>query len=391
MPSEGKVRPQHRGQSITYPRMLQKSPGPEFSPFIRIASHGRQIAEMSTFPHAGLFTTVAVLGMLACGGRVGLVSDDSGKGGSLGGAGSGGGAQHGGSGGKSGGAGASGSGGSGLGGKAGSAGTGGLAGSAGTGGLAGNAGSAGAPCSCGPHEQCWNEELCVAKLVAVPGGYSIDATEVTRSQYQAWLATDPSKTGQPLYCLWNTEFAPDADCMQGLGGPCGSSDCSEHPQACIDWCDARAYCAAVGKRLCGRIGGGHSDFAESDDANVNQWYNVCSSHGATAFTYGDTYEPLTCRTRDEPVCYENFAHCHSAPVASYSECQGSGPYAGVFDLSGNVYEWEDSCEQYEGAADDCRVRGGSYFDIGAQTKCTAYAADHRRSYLAINGFRCCSL
>jgi hypothetical protein len=33
----------------------------------------------------------------------------------------------------------------------------------------------------------------------------------------------------------------------------------------VDWCDAYAYCAGIGKRLCGKIGGGTLDQGGLDD------------------------------------------------------------------------------------------------------------------------------
>ncbi len=59
------------------------------------------------------------------------------------------------------------------------------------------------------------EALCPATtggpaMVRLPEGYCIDSTEVTRAQYQAWLSSAPSTTGQVSHCGWNTSFTPDA-------------------------------------------------------------------------------------------------------------------------------------------------------------------------------------
>src|SRR5436190_6931316 len=93
-----------------------------------------------------------------------------------------------------------------------------------------------------------------------PGTYCIDRTEVTAKQYADFLATNPSTVFQPNYCTWNNTFAPQASA--------GTSNCENlllaydpanhplNPVACVDWCDAYAYCKSVGKRLCGAFGGG---------------------------------------------------------------------------------------------------------------------------------------
>ena len=98
------------------------------------------------------------------------------------------------------------------------------------------------PCGgylCGYHEECWKGTLCVAKSVKIPQGYSIDATEVTRWQYERWLATNPSTSGQDAWCAFNTDFHPDSDCMT-CGGVYQDTDYGKHPQVCVDWCDAYA-------------------------------------------------------------------------------------------------------------------------------------------------------
>ncbi|MDZ4064892.1 MAG: hypothetical protein U1E22_09525, partial [Coriobacteriia bacterium] len=131
----------------------------------------------------------------------------------------------------------SGGGSAGVAGSAGVSGSGGVAGSAGVSGSGGVAGSAGvggtADCSsCGSLEQCFNNQYCVAKLVPITGGYSIDATEVTRDQYAAWLATNPDPTTQTSpECSWNTVFepertSPDFGCTSEVWPPGAKGD---HP------------------------------------------------------------------------------------------------------------------------------------------------------------------
>ena len=57
-----------------------------------------------------------------------------------------------------------------------------------------------------------SQDCSVAKpstMVALPEGFSIDATEVSRCQYQAWLDTLPSTAGQDPWCSFNTDFTPE--------------------------------------------------------------------------------------------------------------------------------------------------------------------------------------
>jgi formylglycine-generating enzyme required for sulfatase activity len=195
----------------------------------------------------------------------------------------------------------------------------------------------------------------VAKLVLVSGGYGIDATEVTRSQYEAWLATAPSAAGQPAFCSsWNSTFAPNQTCMNG-SSVCQGAGCAKHPQVCVDWCDAQAYCAASGKRLCGKIGGGSNSIWDHMDATKSQWHNACVSDGTNnAYPYGSTYSPAECNGFEA-------GKGTTVPAGSLTGCQSSvAGFQGVYDLSGNVWEWEDSCAATSGPQDACRPRGGSF-------------------------------
>jgi formylglycine-generating enzyme required for sulfatase activity len=246
----------------------------------------------------------------------------------------------------------------------------------GSGGATGGSGGSYSCDTCNSLEECWNGQYCVAKKVQVTGGYAIDATEVTRDQYAAWLATNPSTSGQPSYCSWNADFTP-----AGCEWPPGAK--GNHPVVCVDWCDAYAYCAAVGKRLCGKIGGGANAYGDYQDATKSQWYNACSSGGQNNYPYGDTYSGSACNGYDAN-------NGGTVPVGSMSGCESSvSGYTGVYDLSGNVWEWEDSCNGYVDGTNWCRLRGGSV-DNDSNLRCD-FEYDSYRNYRGDTfGFRCCA-
>ena len=231
-------------------------------------------------------------------------------------------------------------------------------------------------------------------MVSLPAGFCIDSTEVTRSQYEAWLRSNPPTTGQMADCSSNTTFAPDAKCMGSATAPnyvC-LEDCGNHPQVCIDWCDAYAYCKAVGKRLCGKIGGGASSPDDITNPNLSQWNCACTSQGASAYPYGATYNTKACNGIDlwpsgpPPYQYE------TVPVGSMATCQSSvAGYAGVFDLSGSVEEFEDSCStEGEPSARRCNIRGGSFAASVSHLRCASNVTVPRYSFANDIGFRCCS-
>lgn len=209
-------------------------------------------------------------------------------------------------------------------------------------------------------------------LVAA-GGYTIDATEVTNEQYGAWLINQPNPALQPPECAWNTSYAPP----QGWPAPSASL---QHPVVYVDYCDAMAYCRWARRRLCGRVGGGANGFADFQDATKSQWYNACSGGGSKTFPYGAQYNPNACNGAD-------FGVGSTAPVGSALACEGG--YPSLLDMSGNVWEWEDSCQGTAGAADQCRIRGGSFSQGASALGCAADGALARNTTGKSVGFRCC--
>lgn len=200
-------------------------------------------------------------------------------------------------------------------------GSGGDADTAGDGGAAGNAGAAGA----GAEPTC--PDAGAPTMVEVPGGYCIDSTEVSRIQYADWLATDPSFADQPTFCSWNDDYDPNCAWPPG--------DDPDLPVVCVDWCDAHAYCKGVGKRLCGKIGGGANPYADYADTTKSEWFAACSRGGSKTYTWGNAYNAEACNGGELSTDHVPVA------VGSLSTCQS---YAGVYDLSGNVWEWVDSCD-----------------------------------------------
>jgi formylglycine-generating enzyme required for sulfatase activity len=99
------------------------------------------------------------------------------------------------------------------------------------------------------------------------------------------------------------------------------------------------------------------------------------------YPYGDTYDPVRCNGVDNvpPQLRE---------VRTFANCQGHEP--GLFDMSGNVYEWIDVCDSTTGASDSCRTAGGGFNSPSYELACGYRAVVPRNSSLANVGFRCCT-
>jgi hypothetical protein len=232
------------------------------------------------------------------------------------------------------------------------------------------AGMAGSPLEPEPNGPLRCPVLPGEKLVLV-GEHCIDENEVTAAHYQAFVDEKPSLAEQTVACAGNLTFATG----------CKFTDPEKQPVRCIDWCDAYAYCASVGKRLCGSSEGGSMPFdATADDAS-DQWYAACSHHGALTYPYGEDYDPKACWGADNPVP-------GTLTVKSAPQCEGG--YEGVFDLSGGMAEWVDSCSADKGPTDACRIRGGSMSATAEQQRCDRYDATPRSTTSNYIGFRCCA-
>lgn len=275
------------------------------------------------------------------------------------------------------------SGGTGGAGTGGSGGTGGSSGGAGGGGAAGSGGSGGAPtCPTAPGPP-------MALLKAPAGGpsYCIDTSEVTYAQYQKFLDAKVPTGGQGSECSFNQAFAPAHPAQGPTTCTAGTFDFTgkeNRPVVCVDWCDAAAYCKWAGKRLCGKVGGGaYATPDEFKSASTSEWHNACTGGGTLVFPYGNAFVSTTCNGLDLGL---------NATVAakSLTLCHGNGAFQDLFDLSGNVWEWESHCGGTTGENDYCRMRGGAYSAGETLMRCDADGFVGRGQQATHLGLRCCA-
>jgi formylglycine-generating enzyme required for sulfatase activity len=211
------------------------------------------------------------------------------------------------------------------------------------------------------------------------GAFCIDSTEVTQTQFNLFLA-DATRPKPPNVCAYRTSF----------GGAMRPAD--SFPVVDVDWCEAWMFCAWAGKRLCGsRNGTVIKELVTANDPKIDEWHAGCSHSGTTKYPYGGSSSPTTCNTCDRT------SSCASGgpllPVASLPKCVGG--YPGLFDMAGNVGEWEDNCA-VQGTMpemDECPPRGYDSASTASGATCdlgTLPALRYRQNRSPRTGIRCCA-
>ncbi|HMR05452.1 MAG TPA: SUMF1/EgtB/PvdO family nonheme iron enzyme [Polyangiaceae bacterium] len=253
----------------------------------------------------------------------------------------------------------------------GTGGTGGGTGGA-TGGTGGATGGTGGVLTCPSQSGATSMVL----INATGGAYCMDATEVSNAQYGAFLAASPTKPVHPACSGNNLNPSSASGCP--VFKPAGEG---AFPVSCVDWCDADAYCKEVGKRLCGKIGSGVLTSTNLVNAAHSEWYHACSQNDTRLFPYGNLYGNNTCNGLDSNGTGRS-------DVGTKFQCVGG--YVGLYDLSGNLREWEDGCN-----GNMCPERGGGYLDNDKQSNannltCKSANLASRMSVDKLRGFRCCA-
>jgi formylglycine-generating enzyme required for sulfatase activity len=145
------------------------------------------------------------------------------------------------------------------------------------------------------------------------------------------------------------------------------------PAVNVSQLQADVACRRAGKRLC----------------SLAEWQAACRGGGARKYAYGDAYEKGRCHDRTMA------AERHTTgplPTGSVPRCRTpeGGEGGGVYDLSGNVWEWLAA----EGAAQVATFIGGSLYTDDAEDVQSCVPEEGMAQPLtqrtAAIGFRCCA-
>jgi formylglycine-generating enzyme required for sulfatase activity len=190
--------------------------------------------------------------------------------------------------------------------------------------------------------------------------FLLDTTEVTVAQYAACVRAKACRpAGAEIHKKWTKVESPEvwsALCNRDR------ADRADHPVNCVDWTQARDYCAWAGKRLptseewewAARNGAKGTRYPWGKAAPEER---PCWSGGkpGPAPQQRSWWERLLKKEDEEEAPARSALEGlrdGTCPVASHPESDSA---LGVRDLSGNVWEWTAS-ESVVGA--DSRGRGG---------------------------------
>ncbi|MBI5197074.1 MAG: formylglycine-generating enzyme family protein [Nitrospirae bacterium] len=190
------------------------------------------------------------------------------------------------------------------------------------------------------------------------GPYYMDRYEVTNAQYQKFVKA----TERSLPIHWQNGTYPK-----------GKAD---HPVTFVSWYDATAYCQWAGKRL----------------PTDQEWEKAARGPNGWIFPWGNEFDK---RKANVPATGIG----DTTPVGRF---ESGKSYYGLYDMSGNVWEWTSSWYKpypgnkhpTENYGEKYRVlKGGSWFDCSFY-KCGISAPSFNRGFFIPEtknfsfGFRC---
>jgi hypothetical protein len=157
----------------------------------------------------------------------------------------------------------------------------------------------------------------------------------------------------------------------------------EPPRVYVDWYEAKALCAAAGKRLCRR----------------SEWILACEGPKRLPYPWGFVRSPSPCNIDRAAVEFDVAAMIGEAtreeelarlwqadPIGSHPACVSA---FGAYDLSGNVDEWTDNLADDPGTPHPSTLNGGYWGPV--RNTCRLTTTGHGPGFKFYQvGFRCCA-
>ncbi|MGY6215750.1 formylglycine-generating enzyme family protein [Methylolobus aquaticus] len=191
------------------------------------------------------------------------------------------------------------------------------------------------------------------EMVSLPSlGIALGKYEVTVGQYRQFVAATGRATRE-VYCGSNPQT--------NWSSP-GFDQGDDHPVVCVSWEDATAYTAWLSDRT------GQDYRLPSED----EWQTACLAGSDMTYCGGESVDAV--------AWYQDNAGGRTHPVGRK---QPNG--WGLYDMSGNVWEWTKSC--WDGGCWERVVRGGSWGLEPARVRVAERARHATGGALDVLGFR----
>jgi serine/threonine-protein kinase len=217
-------------------------------------------------------------------------------------------------------------------------------------------------------------------------GFLIDETEVTLDAYSACMRDGACAEPDTSTSSGASIMRDSPACTWGNTGVLGSARKWDHPINCVDFEQAKTYCAWAGKRLPKEAEWQLA--AEGAEGREYPWGSEAPIFVGAA--YDNTEKAADGRDHfvvskvlaPQQLCWRRAQTC---AVGSFPK--GNSVH-GVKDLAGNVAEWTDSCSESKGCA-KIVTRGGGFSTSGVHAVAAEWRlAISRTSRNGDVGFRC---
>lgn len=198
------------------------------------------------------------------------------------------------------------------------------------------------------------------EMVPLPSGISISKYEITRRQFSAFVEETGYDTGSSCWIKEKGEWSEHSD--RNWKNP-GSHQENNHPVVCVNFADTEAYIQWLNKKT-----GKHYRLPSQDE-----WYGACQAGGYNSEYCGSN-------TIDAVGWYEG-----NSGGSTHSVGLRQPNAYGLFDMSGNVWEWTATCYEL-----DCTrrvARGGSWGNEAGYARAEALNWNDTPARYDLLGFR----
>jgi len=183
------------------------------------------------------------------------------------------------------------------------------------------------------------------RIDSLKEGFFIDKYPVTNTQFCAFLNERGAQQEGGKKWIHLEGSCKDERCRIRKEGDCFAVELGfeDHPIIYVTWYGARAYAQWAGKKL----------------PAEEEWEKAARGIDGRAYSWGNEFDKEKCNTDESKIG-------HTTPVKRYKE--GLSPY-GCLDMTGNVWEWTDSWQQYEGKRNIVVLCGGSWLNDHGLARC----------------------